>query len=456
MASIIGAAPTILPFVDEGLGNSSYLVDIGDGRALAVDPSRDPAPYLAEAGRRGLRVAFAAETHLHADFVSGGCELAAAAEATVLGARADCRTFAHRGLEDGEEVDLGGLRLRALATPGHTPGHLAYLLLDGAAPLALFSGGSLLVGSVSRTDLIDPARTEELARALYHSIQDTLLRLPDDLAVFPTHGAGSFCSAPAGAERTTTIGRERAANPLLAAPGEDAFVAQLLGSLGTYPSYFHRLAQVNRRGPRVYGGTPALPRIAAEDVRQMVAGGAELIDARPVADFAAGHIPGALSIHLRSAFATWLGWLAPVDRPLVFVLGPDQDRGDLVRQALKVGYELLAGELDGGMAAWRAADLPYAQLEVVPPGPLDGAVVDVRQASEYEAGHIPGAVLAELGSLRDSELPAGRLTLTCAHGERAMTAASLLQRAGRTELAVMSGGADVWTRVTGTPLSVGL
>lgn len=455
MAHSISTAPTILPFVDEGLGNSSYLIEVGDGRALAVDPSRDPAPYLAEAGRRGLTIAFAAETHLHADFVSGACELAAAADTTVLGARADGRRFAHRGLDDGDEVDLGGLRLRALATPGHTPDHLAYLLLDGSAPLALFSGGSLLVGSVSRTDLIEPGRTEELARALYHSIHETLLRLPDDLAVYPTHGAGSFCSAPAGAERTTTVGRERAANPLLAAPDEDAFVARLLGSLGTYPTYFQRLAQVNRRGPRVYGGTPELPRIAVEDVRQMVAGGAAVIDARPVEDFAAGHIPGALSIHLRSAFATWLGWLAPVDRPLVFVLGAGQDRGDLVRQALKIGYELLAGELDGGMAAWRDAGLPLAQVAIVPPGALDGTVVDVRQASEYEAGHIPGAVLAELGSLPDHGLPAGPLTLTCAHGERAMTAASLLYQAGRTELAVMSGGADVWTRVTGTPLSVG-
>jgi len=228
------AAAQPVALVDEGLGNSSYLVDLGDGRALVVDPERDPGPYLAAAQRRGLTVAYAAETHLHADFVSGSRELAAQG-AQVLAAAAGGTGFPHRGLGDGDEADLGGLTLRALATPGHTPEHLAYLILDAGRPLALFSGGSLLVGAVARTDLIGPERTGELARALWRSLHERILTLPDDLPVFPTHGAGSFCSAPAGAERTTTIGREKAGNPLLAAPGEDAFVKMLLGGLGSYP-----------------------------------------------------------------------------------------------------------------------------------------------------------------------------------------------------------------------------
>ena len=245
-----------LALVDEGLGNSSYLVDLGDGRALAVDPGRDPGPYLAAAAHRGLAIAYAAETHLHADFVSGSRELAAGG-AQVLAAAAGRTGFPHRGLGDGDEVDLGGLTLRALATPGHTPEHLSYLLLDGGRPVALFSGGSLLVGAVARTDLIAPERTEELARALWRSLHERILSLPGDLAVYPTHGAGSFCSAPAGAERTTTIGAEKAANPLLAAAGEDAFVELLLGGLGSYPPYFLRLREVNRRGPELFGPGPA-------------------------------------------------------------------------------------------------------------------------------------------------------------------------------------------------------
>jgi hydroxyacylglutathione hydrolase len=318
-----GCRHVIHPLVDEGLGNSSYLVDLGDGRAMVIDPSRDPSPYLREADRLGLRIAFVAETHLHADFVSGSRELAARG-ATVLGSMLGGREFSHRGLVNGDEVELGGLTMRVLATPGHTAEHLAYLIVDGAQPVALFSGGSLLVGAVARTDLISPERTEELARAMFRSLREQILALPDDLPVYPTHGAGSFCSAPAGNERTTTIGRERATNALLAAPDENSFVARLLGGLGTYPEYFLSLQEVNRRGPRVYGALPALARLNAAEFRKHVADGAEIIDVRPVAEFAAGHIPGALSIALRPAFATWLGWLVTQDRPLLFVLGKDR------------------------------------------------------------------------------------------------------------------------------------
>ena len=240
-------------------------MDLGDGRALAIDPERDPGPYLAAAESRGLTIAFAAETHLHADFVSGSRELAAHG-AQVLAPAAGGTGFGHRGLHDGDELDLGGLRLRALATPGHTPEHMAYLLLDGDRPAALFSGGSLLVGAVARTDLIAPERAEELARALWRSLHERILTLPDDLPVYPTHGAGSFCAAPASPERTTTIGAQRAANPLLAAPSEDEFVRLLLDGLGTYPPYFLRLREVNRRGPAV-PGPPGPSRSAPGSVR---------------------------------------------------------------------------------------------------------------------------------------------------------------------------------------------
>ncbi len=436
----------IVAIRDQGLGNSSYLVDLGDGRGLVLDPSRDPSPYLAAARRRGLRLAVAAETHLHADFVSGSRELATGG-ATVVAPAAAHLELAHRGLDDGDEVDLGGLSLRALATPGHTPEHLAYLLADGARPLALFSGGSLLVGAVARTDLISPDRTEELARSLWWSLHARILTLPDDLPVYPTHGAGSFCSAPTGAEPTTTIGREKTTNPLLAAPDEDAFVKLLLGGLGSYPRYFLRLRETNRRGPHVYGATPPpLERLTPEAVRRLVTDGAELVDARPIGAFAAGHIPGALSIPLRRAFATWLGWLVADDRPLVVVVDPDQDHDELVRQALKVGYERLAGELAGGMAAWQAAGLPVARIPLVG---LDGVVgrrvLDVRQDGEFAAGHIPGAAHVELGAITDRVgLPAGPLAVVCGHGERAMTAASLLARRGRHDISVVDGGTSAW------------
>ncbi len=411
---------------------------------------------MTAAADRRLRLAYAAETHLHADFVSGSRELAAQG-AQVLAAAAGHTAFPHRGLDDGTEVDLGGLTLRALATPGHTPEHLCYLLLDGRQPRALFSGGSLLVGAVARTDLIAPERIEELARNLWRSLHEQVLALPDDLTVYPTHGAGSFCSAPAGNARTTTIGAERATNPLLGAPGENAFVKLLLEGLGSYPPYFTRLRGVNRRGPAVYGPQPpGLARLDPGQVRGLIDHGAVIVDVRPVAAFAAGHISGSLSIPLRAQFATWLGWLVGADRPIVVVLDRFQDRAEVVRQAYKIGYERLAGELAGGMVAWNAAGLPSHQIRLVPAAEAAGTIVDVRQDAEFTAGHIPGALHVELGSLDGTQIAAtSPLTLMCGHGERAMGAASILEAAGHRDLAVAVGGPSEWAAASGRPLNTG-
>jgi glyoxylase-like metal-dependent hydrolase (beta-lactamase superfamily II)/rhodanese-related sulfurtransferase len=432
--------------VDEGLGNSSYLVDLGDGRALALDPSRHPAGYLQRAEQRGLTIAYTVETHLHADFVSGSRELAALG-AQVVAPLAAGLEYPARGLDHGDEVDLGGLTLRALATPGHTPEHLSYLLLEGHEPAALFSGGSLLVGAVARTDLIDPSQTESLARSLWRSLQTTILTLPDDLAVYPTHGAGSFCSAPAGGERTTTIGREKASNPLLAASDEDAFVKLLLDGLGTYPPYFLRLRDVNRRGPHLYGPGPAqlaLLDVAAVDA--LVRDGAWVIDARPFDRFAAGHIAGSVSIALRDVFATWLGWLVPADVALVFVVDDDQDDDLLVREARKVGYERIAGALAGGINAWRAAGRPLARTDLVDAATAGGPFVDVRQQAEFAAAHIPGAHHAELGAIAAGAIAVSPgSTVMCGHGERAMSAASMLKRHQHdANVRVLVGGPDEW------------
>ncbi|GAA2394266.1 MBL fold metallo-hydrolase [Dactylosporangium salmoneum] len=443
----------LIPLVDEGLGNSAYLVDLGDGRALAVDPCRDLRALHAAAGRRGLTVRYAADTHLHADFVSGAVQLGHDQDAVVLAATAGGRSFPHRGVGDGDEVDLGGLRLRALATPGHTDEHLAYLLLDGDRELGVFTGGSLIVGSAARTDLLGAGRTEELARAQYWSLR-RLTGLPDATAVWPTHGAGSFCSAPPGTERTTTIGAEKAANPLLAAGDEDTFVRRLLASLGTYPAYFDRLAERNRRGPSVLAGAPPLPALDPGAVRALLACGGWVVDARPAADFATGHVPGALSIPLRAQFATWLGWLVPDDAPIAVIVNPGQDLEDLVWQAAKVGYERLAGHLAGGMDAWLAAGHQRRTTPFVPAAQTTpGRYLDVRQRAEFGAGHVPGAVNVELGALAGHALEAAKgLVVACGHGERAMTAASILERAGRTDVTVLDGGPTEYAAAHGLRL----
>ena len=433
-------------FVDEGLGNSSYLLDLGDGRALIVDPARDATPYLAAADRAALTIAFTVETHLHADFLTGSRELAAHG-ATVVAPRAGGIEWPHRGFDHGDELDLGGLVLQALATPGHTPEHLSWLLSDGDRPVGLFSGGALLVDAVARTDLIAPDQTEPLARALWRSLQERILTLPDDVAVYPTHGAGSFCAAPTNGGRTTTIGRERAANPLLAAPDEDTFVARLLAGSGSFPPYFLRLRERNRVGPDVLGSPfPPLRAIAPGDLPALVGAGAQVVDARPVAAWAAGHLRGALAIPLRPQFGSWLGWLAAEDRPLVFVLEPGQDAREVARQAHTIGYDQLLGALTGDVDAWRAAALPLDSTELVDVRTIDRPVLDVRQENEYAAGHIPGSMHVELGAVAPNAhaLPGGPLATMCGHGERAATAVSLLEREGRTGVAVVMGGPDEW------------
>jgi glyoxylase-like metal-dependent hydrolase (beta-lactamase superfamily II)/rhodanese-related sulfurtransferase len=443
--------------VDEGLGNSCYLVDLGDGSALVVDPPRDLRAVRAAVGKAGLRIRFAADTHLHADFLSGAVQLAHDDGATILASAAGRRRFEHRGLGEGDEVDLGGLRLTALATPGHTDEHLSFLLRDGDRPAGVFTGGALIVGSAARTDLLGPERAEELARAQFASLR-RLSALPAETAVWPTHGAGSFCSAPPGVDRTSTIGRELATNPLLGIGDEDRFVERLLGSLGSYPPYFLRLAEANRRGPAVIDPAAAgrLPQLPASAVRGLHEGGAVVVDARPVPDFARAHIPGSLSIPLRAQFATWLGWLVPLDASIVVVRSPDQDVAELVWQAWKIGVDRLAGELEGGFAAWAAAGYPTASTRLVGPSGVDRRVLDVRQDAEFVTGHLPGAVHVELGSLPAAarDLPDEPMVLTCGHGERAMGAASLLERAGHHDLAVLVGGPDDWARATGEKLQV--
>lgn len=436
----------VIPLVDLGLGNSTYLVDLGDQRAMAVDPSRDLRALNAAAAARGLRVVYSAETHLHADFVSGSVQLAANG-AQVLASAAGGRSFTHSGLADEDEVDLGGLTLKALTTAGHTAEHLSYLLLDGATSLGLFTGGSLLVGAAARTDLAGEELTHELARAQYRSLQ-RLARLPDSTLVYPTHGAGSFCSAPPGAERTTSIGAEKATNPYLQAPDEDAFVDMLLASLGSYPSYFDRLGEVNRRGPALLDADLVLTPLSPAAVETLRQGGAEIVDVRPYRAYADAHIPGSLSIPLREVFATWLGWLvSSPSTPLVILRDPDQDPEEVIWQAHKIGFEQLAGELGGGLTAWSTAGQPVASTRVTTPAAADPTtVVDVRQAGEYAPGHLPGAVNIELGALGQNwdRLSGHDVVVMCGHGERAATAASVLERAGVRDVTILPGGPQDW------------
>jgi len=441
----VGTDQVVTTVRDEGLVNSAYLVDLGDGRALAVDACRDLRGLRRAADAAELRIALAADTHLHADFLSGAVQLAADDGAQVVASAAGGREFPHLGLENGQELELGGLTLQALATPGHTGEHLAFLLREGATTLGVFTGGSLLAGSAARTDLVDPDRTEELARAQYRSLR-RLAELDDSVVVWPTHGGGSFCTSGASSDRVaTTIGQERATNPMLNAADEDEFVRRLLDSLGSFPPYFLRLGEENRRGPAVLP-----PELSLDPVAPYA--GALVVDVRSPEAFAEGHPEGALSIPLRSAFASWLGWVAPHDRPLLLLRDPDQDLAEVLWQAAKIGYTNFVGVIAGGFDAWVAAGLPVATHHIRAAYRSDDAVVlDIRQNSEFQAGHAPGAIHVELGSLADQvdELPEGPVVVMCGHGERASTAAGILDRAGREDVTVLAGGPGEWAAAQG-------
>ena len=441
-------------FVDEGLGHSSYVVDLGDGTAAVVDPPRFPVAHEALADDLGLRLVWTLDTHSHADYVTGSPALAARRDVTFIAPEASLLATPHRPAYDGQHVDLAAdVELIALATPGHTPDHHAYVLTDHGVPVALFSGGSLMVSAIGRTDLCGPELAEPLAHEMFRSLR-RFDNLSPDVAVYPTHGAGSFCSAPGGSARTSTIGRERVDNPLFTIDDEARFVEQLVASFGTFPSYFSRLPELNRLGPTRYDAIPRLDRLSPEEVERHVADGGVVIDARPVAAFSAGHVPGSISNTLRPVFASWLGWLVNAGRPLVFVLDADQDRDDLVRQCLDVGLEHLAGELAGGIEAWTAIGRATVAIPLVGPTDMTDRVVDVRQASEYRAGHVPGAINIELWQVPTVDLPEGPMTVMCGHGERAMTGASLAARR-RTDVVVLDGGPDTWSSATGLPLETG-
>lgn len=452
----------IRQFAIEGLGHlSALVVDDVAGVAAVVDPRRDVDVYLDAAAREGVRIGHVLETHLHNDYVSGARELAALTGAThAIGAGAEL-AYEHRPLRDGDAVDVGSLRFTALDTPGHTPEHVSYAVADRSRadePALLFSGGSLLVGAVGRTDLLGADLALPLARQQFRSIRDVVLAQSDFVSVFPTHGAGSLCSTGIASTPSSTIGYERRHNPMAQATEFETFARVLLEGQPTFPRYFARMRPLNQAGPPPLGGRVPDPRpLSVDEARAALAGGAQLVDARSAATHAAGHVPGSLSIPAGTSFGTWLGWLVDGDRPIVLLLERPEDWSDLVRQALRIGHQSVVGHVAGGYAAWASAGGPVAAGGRLTVDELAGSlgrggavspfVLDVRQASEFESGHVPGSVRIGAGELPDrlASLPRGRPIATiCASGYRASVAASLLRRAGFSDVAWVADGVPAW------------
>ncbi|OKI02177.1 MBL fold metallo-hydrolase [Streptomyces sp. CB02923] len=438
-------------FVDtlafEGLGNRSYLAG-GDGAAVVIDPPRDIDQVITAAARRGVRIAYVAETHLHNDYVTGGLELARVTGAAYLVPAAAKVAFTRTPVADGDTVTVDdGLVLRAIATPGHTPHHTSYALEDDGRAVAAFTGGSLLIGTVGRPDLVEPRLTEQLARAQYASAHRLAGELDDEVPVLPTHGFGSFCSSSQAEGDATTIGKERTANDALTLD-VDTFVARTLAGLEDVPAYYAHMGPANAAGPAPVDLTPP-ERADARQIAERLAAGEWVVDLRSRVAFAAGHVAGSFNFEGDGKLATYLAWLIPWGKPVTLLAGTPERIADAQRELTRVGIDRPAAAATGGPADWiREGEEPaafpraaFADLAAARGRGEEVVVLDVRRASERAGGHVEDSVHIPVHELhgRIGEVPPGTVWVHCAGGMRAAIAASLLDAVGRQVVAVDDG-----------------
>jgi hydroxyacylglutathione hydrolase len=438
------------------LAHASYLL-ASEGEAVVVDPQRDVELYLKAAAEHEVAIRHIFESHLHADFVSGHKELAARTGAKIyMGAQAGA-AFAHVPVSDGYELRFGKASIRVLETPGHTPESICLVVSDGeksVAPWAVLTGDTLFIGDVGRPDLSPGHTPVELAGMLYDSLHEKLLKLADNVLVYPAHGAGSLCGKNMRAERWSTIGTERLTNSALQINSREEFVAQLTSHLPARPDYFRKDAEINRTGAVALSELPALRAIAASELKTMLQAGEVALDVRPGGEFAAGHVPGSVNIALSGQFASWAGTVLGLAAHPVLIADSDSQLEEARLRLARVGIEVLDGYLQGGVAAWNQAGFQVATLAQITVSELDARlqfrdvqVLDVRREPEWEAAHIARATWWPLDNFRvsppeiDRDLP---LAVHCQGGYRSMIACSLLQRAGFRQVSNVMGGFDAW------------
>jgi hydroxyacylglutathione hydrolase len=438
------------------LAHASYLL-ASDGEAVVVDPQRDVDLYVKAATEHGLVIRHIFETHLHADFVSGHKELAARTGAKIyMGAQAGAK-FEHVPVRDGFELKFGRASIRVLETPGHTPESICLVVTDkekSISPWAVLTGDTLFIGDVGRPDLSPRHTPAQLAGLLYDSLHTKLLTLPDNVVVYPAHGAGSLCGKNMRAERSSTIGTERLTNYALQIKSREEFIAQLTSNLPARPEYFLKDAEINRTGAGALSELPALRAITPPELERMLRDGEIALDVRAGDDFAAGHVPGSINIALSGQFASWAGTVLGLTAHPMLIADNDQQVEEARLRLARVGMEALEGYLAGGVASWKQAGLPVAQTHQVTAEELHSQlqergvqVLDVRRQPEWYAGHIEGATWWPLDNFRvappeiDRDAP---LAVHCKSGYRSMIACSLLERAGFHHVVNLASGFDAW------------
>jgi hydroxyacylglutathione hydrolase len=429
--------PEIVTIETPALGDRSYLVHDG-AAAVVVDPQRDIGRVLAVAQARNVRITHVLETHIHNDYVTGGLALAGETGAAYVVAASEEVGFDRMAVRDNDQITAGSLTVTIMHTPGHTPGHLSYVLGEGGqGPVAVFTGGSMLYGAVGRTDLISPQQTEQLTRAQYRSVNRLAAELPDEVAVYPTHGFGSFCSATPTSGTSSTIGAERRVNVALRGD-ESAFVKELIAGLNAYPRYYAHMGPANRRGPRAAGLAPPAPADAAE-LRRRIDAGEWVVDLRERRAFARTHVTGTISFELGDAFSTYLGWTIPWGTALTLIGDRPEQVAEAQLQLTRIGIDEIAGAAagpvealapDGKRSSYRVTDFGGLAAEW---GRAGQVVLDVRRPDEWQEGHLARAVHIPFWEVEQQagEVPAGEVWVHCASGFRAAIGASILHRAGR-------------------------
>lgn len=433
----------------EGLGNRTYLAG-GAAAAVVIDPPRDIDQVIAAAARRGARIAYVAETHVHNDYVTGGLELARVTGASYLVPAAAHVSFARTPVADGDTVDVdvdAGLVLRAITTPGHTPHHTSYVLEQDGRGVGAFTGGSLLIGTVGRPDLVEPRLTEQLARAQHASAHRLAAELDDEVPVLPTHGFGSFCSSAQAEGDATTIGRERTSNDALTLD-VDTFVQRMLAGLEDVPAYYTHMGPANAAGPAPVDLTPP-ERADAGEISSRLAAGEWVVDLRSRMAFAQGHVAGSFNFEGEGKLATYLAWLIPWGKPVTLLADTPRQIAHAQRELARVGIDRPAAVATGDPAGWvregeQLVSFPrarFADLAEVRQRGDDVVVLDVRRNSERAGGYVDGSVHIPIHELhgRIGEVPDGTVWVHCAGGMRAAIAASLLDADGRDVVAVDDG-----------------
>jgi len=441
----------IQSFFIPGLAHLSYLLG-GKGTCAIIDPRRDVEEYRTVAKAMGMRITHILETHLHADFVSGHMDLSARTGAEIIVPKAGQCAFPHRPVQEGDEFQIEDMNVRVLDTPGHTPEHITYVVTDrsrGSEPTAIFCGDTLFVGDVGRPDLF-PGQAVELAGKLFDSLSK-LRALPDHVLVLPAHGAGSLCGRAMGAMRYSTIGYEKRYNAELQHKTVDAFRASLLSGMPEAPDHFSRCSDINRKGPAKLSDLEMPKPLSPTEVHQLAKEGAVLLDGRDYLAFGGAHIPGAWNIDIAGNFQTFAGWMLPPDKPVVLVLGNDTKGFEAATMLRRVGFDRIAGWLEGGMHSWSVGGFPtdhvrqtsvqeLAVLSNQKPGPM---ILDVRGKLEYEALHLEGAVHMQAPDTRKKfgEIPKEKTVyVICNSGHRSSLACSVLKQHGIHNVVNVAGG----------------